>query len=240
MLSGSELQGESYSAFRDRVRSLRLPLVEAHRAAFDVMYACNGENVAKVSTLPETSPGIADTDEAQAKIERLQELNQAYMRLIDADPPGTSNDAVRSVEGAIRVNEDLIASLRDVIYQIEDYAARSVGIYARARSAVDVLREAGASVKSCLVGNGYGSRGRMALPRVTGFTEGDDELVAERLGVSKEDFVTMQRDQFGFNAETAETMWGIYAALYRRYPDLSQEKIAWRPPHTSRPIVQTL
>lgn len=167
MLSGSELQGESYSAFRDRVRSLRLPLVEAHRAAFDVMYACNGENVAKVSTLPETSPGIADTDEAQAKIERLQELNQAYMRLIDADPPGTSNDAVRSVEGAIRVNEDLIASLRDVIYQIEDYAARSVGIYARARSAVDVLREAGASVKSCLVGNGYGSRGRMALPRVT-------------------------------------------------------------------------
>lgn len=81
--------GESYSAFRDRVRSLRLPLVEAHRAAFDVMYACNEENVAKVSTLPETSPGISDTDEAQAKIERLQELNQAYMRLIDADPPGT-------------------------------------------------------------------------------------------------------------------------------------------------------
>lgn len=235
MLSGSELQGESYSAFRDRVRSLRLPLVEAHRAAFDVMYACNEENVAKVSTLPETSPGIADTDEAQAKIERLQELNQAYMRLIDADPPGTSNDAVRSVEGAIRVNEDLIASLRDVIYQIEDYAARSVGIYARARSAVDVLREAGASVKSCLVGNGYGD-----LSWADGFAEGDDELVVERLGVSKEDFVTMQRDQFGFNAETAETMWDIYAALYRRYPDLSQEKIAWRPPHTSRPIVQTL
>lgn len=132
MLSGSELQGESYFAFRDRVRSLRLPLVEAHRAAFDVMYACNEENVAKVSTLSETSPGIADTDEAQAKIERLQELNQAYMRLIDADPPGTSNDAVRSVEGAIRVNEDLIASLRDVIYQIEDYVARSVGHLRRA------------------------------------------------------------------------------------------------------------
>lgn len=144
------------------------------------------------------------------------------MRLIDADPPGISNDAVRSVEGAIRVNEDLIASLRDVIYQIEDYAARSVGIYARARSAVDVLREAGVSVKSCLVGNGYGD-----LSWADGFAEGDDELVAERLGVSKEDFVTMQRDQFGFNAETAETMWDIYAALYRRYPDLSQEKIDW-------------
>lgn len=51
--------------------------------------------------------------------------------------------------------------------------------------------------------------------------------MADRLGVSKADFIEMQVEQFNLKEDDAAIMWEVYARLYERYPKADQSYIDW-------------
>ena len=46
--------------------------------------------------------------------------------------------------------------------------------------------------------------------------------------MSKEDFVKLMTEQYGFDQQTAEIMYDMYGALQIAYPNISQEELDWR------------
>ncbi|WP_347711949.1 hypothetical protein [Olsenella uli] len=51
--------------------------------------------------------------------------------------------------------------------------------------------------------------------------------MADRLDVSKADFIEMQVEQFNLKEDDAAIMWEVYARLYERYPKADQSYIDW-------------
>jgi len=224
-LDGPELQGEAYEAIRERITSLRTPLAKALHNMFEALRDGNDRNSAAVSALPETSPGVADADEAWRRIDELEGLNRDYRLLVDdAAASGLDAEAVMAgCEPMIEANRRIIDELRGAILRIQAYADASSGYYADADAALRTLAAADRSIASYLSGGGYGDLGWTdAASAVYG-----DRMVAERLGISKDGFSEMMSEQFGFDEEIAAIMWNVYARLYERYPGADQDFIDW-------------
>lgn len=222
-LQDGALQGKAYERIRDEITTLRLPLAKAqHNNVFEALRYGNDDNLTAVSALPETSPGVADTDEAQQKIDTLNRMNEGYEQQIEQ--AGSDAGRVRSqCQPLINANNEIIKKMQNTISKIQAYATASSGFYSEANAAMQTLAAADQSVTSYTSGKGYGN-----LDWVTKAT-GDysDWQIAEKLGVSKEDFVKMQKEQYGFDDETAAIMWDVYRKLYETYPDKSQQAIDW-------------
>lgn len=82
-LQDGALQGKAYERIRDEITTLRLPLAKAQHNVFEALRYGNDDNLTAVSALPETSPGVADTDEAQQKIDTLNRMNEGYEQQIE-------------------------------------------------------------------------------------------------------------------------------------------------------------
>lgn len=221
-LQDGALQGKAYERIRDEITTLRLPLAKAQHNVFEALRYGNDDNLTAVSALPETSPGVADTDEAQQKIDTLNHMNEGYEQQIEQ--AGSDAGRVRSqCQPLINANNEIIKKMQNTISKIQAYATASSGFYSEANAAMQTLAAADQSVTSYTSGKGYGN-----LDWVTKAT-GDysDWQIAEKLGVSKEDFVKMQKEQYGFDDETAAIMWDVYRKLYETYPDKSQQAIDW-------------
>ena len=221
-LQDGMLQGEAYERIRDEITTLRLPLAKAQHNVFEALHYGNDDNLAAVPALPETSPGVADTDEAQQKIDELNHMNAGYQQQIDQ--AGSYADKVRShCQPLIDANNGIIKEMQNTISKIQAYATASTGFYSEANAAMQTLAAADQSVTSYTSGKGYGNLDWTA--KATG--DYGDWQVVEKLGVSKEDFIEMQKKQYGFDDETAATMWNVYKKLYETYPDKSQQEIDW-------------
>ena len=115
----------------------------------------------------------------------------------------------------IETNQRIINELHKVISQIQAYADASSGYYANSNAALQVLRAANQSVTSCLAGDGYGNLNWTT----TAAARYKDWKVADKLGISKTDFIKMQYAQYGFKkrVNTPEIMWEVYVRLYEKY-----------------------
>lgn len=125
----------------------------------------------------------------------------------------------------IETNQRIINELHKVISQIQAYADASSGYYANSNAALQVLRAANQSVTSCLAGDGYGNLNWTT----TAAARYKDWKVADKLGISKTDFIKMQYAQYGFKkrVNTPEIMWEVYVRLYEKYPEKDQSFIDW-------------
>lgn len=224
-LSDTGLQSEAYQAIRDRITTLRIPLAKAQHNVFEALHDDNGQNSGAVSALPETSPGVADTDEAQERIYALESANDGYRRQIDeAAALGLdTGEIVASCQPLMEANQRVIDELNDVILQIQAYADASSGYYSDTEAAMQTLAAADQSLTSYLSGGGYGDLSWAE----TAAAEYGDWQVADRLGVSKADFIEMQVEQFNLDKVTAAIMWEVYARLCERYPKADQSYIDW-------------
>lgn len=211
-LNDTALNGKSYDALRERIQEVHAPHAKAQLASLQALADGNRRNADAVSALPETSPGVADTDEAQQRIDELEHMNAELQGQLEATRGTDAEDVVTSsVQRAMSANASIIATLHDAIAQIEAYSAASASFYQDAQNEMEGL-------PLMRLGMHDIAQLRMAI---------DDEYVEQRLGVSKQDFIRMQMEQYGFDEETAETMWEVYKALYRKYPKASQEQIDW-------------
>lgn len=212
-LDDASLNGKSYDTLRERIQKAHAPRARAQLASLKALADGNGRNADAVSTLPETSPGVADTAEAQQRIDELERMNADLQSQLEAAQGTDAENVIASpCQRAMGANASMIAALHDAIAQIEAYAAASAGFYQDAQDEVEGLSQVG-------IGTYHMAEQSEMLV--------DDAYVEQRLGVSKQDFVKMQMEQYGFDEETAETMWEIYKALYRKYPKASQEQIDW-------------
>ncbi len=212
-LDDASLNGKSYDTLRERIQKAHAPRARVQLASLKALADGNGRNADAVSTLPETSPGVADTAEAQQRIDELERMNADLQSQLEAaQGTDTENVIASPCQRAMGANASMIAALHDAIAQIEAYAAASAGFYQDAQDEVEGLSQVG-------IGTYHMAEQSEMLV--------DDAYVEQRLGVSKQDFVKMQMEQYGFDEETAETMWEIYKALYRKYPKASQEQIDW-------------
>lgn len=178
-----------------------------------------------MSALPETSPGVADTDEARERIYALESANDGYRRQIDevAALGLDTGEIVAGCQPLMGTNQRVIDELNDVILQIQAYADASPGYYSDTEAAMQTLAAADQSLTSYLSGGGYGDLSWAA----TAAAEYGDWQVADRLGVSKADFIEMQVEQFNLKEGDAAIMWEVYARLYERYPKADQSYIDW-------------
>lgn len=223
-LSEQTLQVVSYDTIRDRISSLRIPFAKAQHNALQALLDGNMQNTSAISALPETSPGVADTDEALRRIDDLSRANNAIRDAMERAAAAGATDVLdSSCQRAMAANDALIADLQNVIAQIEAYAAASSSFYQEAQRTAQALSSASSSVASGLARYGYGDTSLMkeSLLKLS------DAEVAKRLGISKQEFTDMQREQYGFDEETAQAMWDIYAALYSKYPNADQQYIDW-------------
>ena len=190
-LSEQTLQAVSYDTIRDRISSLRIPFAKAQHNALQALLDGNTQNASAASALPETSPGVADTDEALRRIDDLSRANDAIRGAMEqAAAAGATDTLSPSCQRAVAANDALIANLQNVIAQIEAYAAASSSFYQEAQQTAQVLSSASASVASGLMDHSYGD----AILLKAAFRISDEE-VAERLGISKQEFIDMQREQ---------------------------------------------
>lgn len=96
-LDDSNLKSEAYRAIRERIATLRIPLAKAQHNVFEALQNDNTQNLTALSALPETSPGIADTDEAQQRIDELQSINNRYHQQI-ADVAASGFDVEKPLQ----------------------------------------------------------------------------------------------------------------------------------------------
>ena len=212
-LDDASLNGKSYDTLRERIQKAHAPRARVQLASLKALADGNGRNADAVSTLPETSPGVADTAEAQQRIDALERMNADLQSQLEAAQGTDAENVIASpCQRAMGANASMIAALHDTIAQIEAYAAASAGFYQDAQDEVEGLSQVSIGMYH------MAEQSEMLV---------DDAYVEQRLGVSKQDFVKMQMEQYGFDEETAETMWEIYKALYRKYPKASQEQIDW-------------
>lgn len=211
-LDDASLNGKSYDTLRERIQEMHAPRAKAQLASLKALADGNRCNADAVSSLPETSPGVADTAEAQQRIDELERMNAELQERLEAARGTDAEDVITSSgQRAMSANASIIATLRDAIAQIEAYGAASASFYQDAQNEMEGL-------PLMKLGMHDATQLRMAI---------DDNYVEQRLGVSKQDFIRMQMEQYGFDEETAETMWEVYKALYRKYPKASQEQIDW-------------
>lgn len=213
-LGDTSLNGKSYDTLRERIQKTHAPHAKAQLASLQALADGNRRNADAVSALPETSPGVADTDEAQQRIDELERMNAKLQGQLEAAQGTDAENVIASpCQRTMSANASMIATLHDAIAQIEAYAAASAGFYQDAQDEVEGLPQMSVGAHDMTA-----KRSEMLV---------DDAYVEQRLGISKQDFVKMQMEQYGFDEETAETMWEIYKALYRKYPKASQEQIDW-------------
>lgn len=131
-LSEQTLQAVSYDTIRDRISSLRMPFAKAQHNALQALLDGNTQNASAASALPETSPGVADTDEALRRIDDLSRANDAIRGAMEqAAAAGATDTLSPSCQRAMAANDALIADFQNVIAQIEAYAAASVQLLSR-------------------------------------------------------------------------------------------------------------
>lgn len=214
-LDDASLNGKSYEALRKRIQETHAPRAKAQLASLKALADGNRCNADAVSSLPETSPGVADTAEAQQRIDELERMNASLQSQLEAAQGTDAEDVVASpCQRAMDANASMITALHDAIAQIEAYAAASAGFYQDAQDEMEGLSQMSMGVQ-------------YAIGQLKMAVDIDDGYVEQKLGVSKQDFVKMQMEQYGFDEETAETMWEVYKALYKKYPKASQEQIDW-------------
>ncbi|WP_347711948.1 hypothetical protein [Olsenella uli] len=148
-LSDTGLQSEAYQAVRERITTLRIPLAKAQHNVFEALHDDNDQNSGAVSALPETSPGVADTDEAQERIYALESANDGYRRQIDevAALGLDTGEIVVGCQPLIEANQQVIDELNDVILQIQAYADASSGYYSDTEAAMQTLAAADQSLQ---------------------------------------------------------------------------------------------
>jgi hypothetical protein len=73
-LDTTALQGEAYASIESRIKDLRIPLLKAHYISFESLHAANSQNINLIEALPESSPGVYDTEMFYRQIEKHQKI----------------------------------------------------------------------------------------------------------------------------------------------------------------------
>lgn len=81
-LSLAGVSGKSVDAAEERMR-MQASVAQAHRAFFGELLSADRKNLQLVTALPETSPGVLDTNEAQERMDQAQRTKETLERQRD-------------------------------------------------------------------------------------------------------------------------------------------------------------
>ena len=158
------LTGRAFQALADRTQNLRLPAAKGHLIALDAIREANKANSAAIALLPETSPGILDTDacaslisDLQAQNNNLRDQEQYYSSLTPGDASWMYVCTLPYIRSMIYGNDTMIQELQDKIQAAEDYAQRSSSFYSDAAGkASEILKKSTRAINGFLVNGSYG------------------------------------------------------------------------------------
>ncbi|MDR0514221.1 MAG: hypothetical protein LBG81_03550, partial [Coriobacteriaceae bacterium] len=144
-------QGEAYSALSERMSAIRVPAAQAHCAALEAIRGADEENIALLSGLPETAPGILDVDKCLMVADDLRQQNGRLLGACNGlfGQGGAEARLFGQYQKVIALNEDMIGSLLEKKEAADRYSADSRRVYEAAECAVSaMLGKAQASVES--------------------------------------------------------------------------------------------
>lgn len=151
--------GKAYSAMADRIRNLRIPVAKTHNVVFEAILGANQQNISEISSLPETSSGVLDTDECDRMIGELESQNRQFQYRQGALDKDSTSFRLNfwGYHNLIDVNNGAIAELRSKKDAATRYAAKSSSLYDSAKQSVsDLLQKSTNSINSYLNAGTYG------------------------------------------------------------------------------------
>ncbi len=200
VLSDERCSSDAYSAIAERVRGLRIPVAKAQFLALEAVRAGNEQNLAAIDALPETSPGILDTDTCQAMIDEVMLQNQRlYAQQESCQKGGLGESGSGALftlySSMLSMNDAIVSRMNAMVDAAYTYEAASAAYYSAAQdSASSALRGATESVSSYLTLGTFGDTSWVA-----GAQEGYDKACVRQvervmLGLSKDGTMYLSPD----------------------------------------------
>ena len=156
----ARLQGKAFDAIRAHCKGLKVPALKAHYGAMGELQAACREDARKVEALPESDPGICDTERFEEQLEsykadveslqgQISSLNDLANRFAFS---GNAFDAEllshlrENLYALVSVPEEMAKLCEDDLKKAREYETWSGGAYSGAEAAAGTLRSATVSL----------------------------------------------------------------------------------------------